>query len=118
MPLPPESVVVDLRKGTASMRMSRVALADQTDLNNALQHGPAIPATVSFDVRWGAARGMKMMKMKQIRNTQHRFALEMHETPSTIDWQADRGDLKVASDAGSAKSTFSFIGREQNGVFF
>ncbi len=90
------------------MKVSRAAIPDQQDIVNALNNGPSFPATVSFDVRWRGAMG-KMMKMKDVRNTQQKFAIQIMETSSTIDWQADRGDLKLV---------YSFVGRERNGAFF
>ncbi len=112
--MPPESTMADLNKGIAMMRWSRVPMPDQQDLMNALNNGPAFPATVSFDVRWSGG----MQKRKTLRNSQHRFALQIMETAATIEWQAERGDLRLTSDAGTAKTVYAFVGRERNGIFF
>jgi hypothetical protein len=96
------------------MRYSRVPMPDQQDIVNALHNGPSIPGVVSFTVRWGGAG-----KRKQIRSAQHRFVADIVENSSTIEWQAEVGDLKLASDqANTSKNVYSLIGRERNGAFF
>lgn len=113
-PIPRESVQVDLQRGTATMRMTQVPMRDQQNITNALNHGPSIPATVSFAVRWrGAGR------RRQVRKAQHRFAAQIVANRSTIEWQFEAGDHRVTSDpASTSKNVYSLLGRERNGVFF
>ncbi len=113
-PIPPESVQANVQRGTATMRMTQVPMPDQQNIVNALNHGPSLPATVSFTVRW---RGLG--KRRQLRSAQERFVAQTVENRSTIEWQFQTGDLRVASDpAQTSKNVYSFLGRERNGVFF
>lgn len=116
MPMAMSSVMVDLKKGAAMMRLPRMSMPDQGNLINALQNGPAVPASVAFTVRWGGA--MKMMKKKIIRNAQHRFVAEIMETESAMEWTADVGEYRLEADPKTIKSVYALIGRERNGVFY
>ncbi|MGQ0548207.1 MAG: hypothetical protein ACT4PY_00850 [Armatimonadota bacterium] len=96
------------------MRMTAVPMPDQQSIINALNHGPSIPATVSFTVRWtGAGR------RRQLRSAQQKFVAQVVENRSTIEWQFESGEFRVASDpAQTSKNVYSLLGRERNGVFF
>ncbi len=112
--MPPENVRVDLTKGTASMRLSRVSMLDQQDLANSLQGGPGVPVTVSFDIKWGGAG-----RRKEIRSAKERFRAQIVENTSTIEFQVEAGEFKFMSGpASTSKNVYSLIGRERNGVFF
>ncbi len=96
------------------MRMGPTAMPDQQSIINALNHGPSIPATVSFTARW---RGVG--KRKQLRNAQERFVAQTVENRSTIEWQFNSGPFRVVSDpAQTSKNVYSLLARERNGVFF
>jgi hypothetical protein len=83
---------------------------------NALQDGPSLEASVSFDVDWsGAAERVK------IRNTQTDFAGEFVRNSATLVWSAtNESGFSFQSDPSDplSKSDFATIGHERNGSFF
>ena len=55
IPLPESSLDVHFGKGTGSLHVSGLDVEDYHDIVNALQDGPSVEATVSFDIHWLAA---------------------------------------------------------------
>ena len=64
IPVPDDSVKIDLDNATASLRLNNVAVPDAHDLANSLTNGHGlpslsippiapVPAMVSFDIEWG-----------------------------------------------------------------
>lgn len=95
------------------MRLTNLAVPDFRDLGNALSGGPGVPATVSFDIRWGGTA-----KRLQLRNSDQGFAGQFIENSATVAWSANQAGFRFISDpANTTTNVFSVIGRERNGVF-
>lgn len=96
------------------MHLSDVDTLDFHDIVNDLLHGPAVPATVSFDVRWkGTGDHFRL------RDEANGFVGKFVESTATIEWSAEEADFTFVSDPASAStSEFAAVGHERNGVFF
>jgi len=114
IPLPENSVDVHFGKGTGSLHVSGLDVEDYHDIVNALQDGPSVEATVSFDIHWLGATDRF-----ELRDTANRFAGHYVHTPATIAWAATESGIQFVSDpADTTVNELSLIGHEHNGVFF
>lgn len=97
------------------MKIDDLATKDFGNVVNDLQHGPSVPATVSFDVQW-SGKGSQ----SQVRNAARGFRGEFVETlQATIAWSAQESGFTFVSDPAETSHTeFAELGREDNGVFF
>ena len=111
-PIDPGDVTVDLGAGTASLHVRDLDLEDYGNVVNALQDGPSVPATVSFDVTWAGGGHHRT----RIRNTDQRFVGEYIRDTATLVWSAREHGFAFRSDP--LKSGFAEIGSERNGHFF
>jgi hypothetical protein len=93
--------------------VANFAVQDDHDVRNALLRGPAVPATVSFDIRWtGTGRN-------RLRDAALGFDLLYRDATATIEWSARQAGFEFVSDPASTSTNFfSIIGVERNGVFF
>jgi len=120
MPIPRQSVEIDLEDRTARMHLEHWAIPDFTDIFNSagLTQPPLapIPSIVSFDVRWrGKAAPVPF------RDTTNHFVGDYVDSTATITWSAEQRatDFSFAShDAKDTTTVSGVIGRERNGVFF
>lgn len=113
-PIPQDSVVVHFGDGIASVKVTDLAEQDAGNVLNALQGGPTLPATVSFEMRW-AATGAPMALTDPV----HRFTGEFFISDLTIKCSAKTDRFTFESDpAETSVSVRSVLGRERNGVFF
>jgi hypothetical protein len=122
---PRDAVRIGANSGTASLRMSDVLIIDAHDLANALTNGrgfaslaippiPPTPATVSFDIEWNG-----VVARAEVTNEAQDFTGEFVETSASISWSARTdGFLFVSEPPNPARSLYSVIGHERNGVFF
>ena len=111
----PESVDVNLGKGSAVMRGTRLTMPDFGDFTNSLfGGGQTVPASVSFTVQWsGVADRMNVV------NTTDGHAGEFVVNRAQMEWSAVVGDYEFVSEPMSTSTSgFAEIGHEQNGVFF
>jgi hypothetical protein len=110
--LPKSAVALNLGQGTASYRMTNLALEDYGDINNALSDGASVPATVSFDVEWSG-----VVERGTTSDASNRFDLSFVRTGASIQWS---GSSSIGSFTSSAvtKVNFAQIAHETNGVFF
>jgi hypothetical protein len=111
----PESVDVNLGKGSAIMRGTGLVMPDFGDFGNSLFGGkPTTPASVSFNVRWGGV-GQRM----NVVNTDDGHRGEFVLNSAQMEWTAVVGDYEfVSAPMSTSKSDFAEIGHEQNGAFF
>jgi len=92
-----------------------IDLLDYGTIPNALALGPAVPATVHYDLRW---RG-PISREVNVRDTDHGFRGLFMENSATLTWTASRAGFTFASDAANtSKSLFAQLGQESNGIFF
>jgi hypothetical protein len=113
-PIPQDSVVVHFDDGVASVNVSNLKEDDAGNVLNALQGGPATPATVSFEMRW-AATGEPMALTDPV----HGFTGEFFISDFRMQWSAEKEGFTFESDpADTSVNVRSVLGRERNGVFF
>ena len=94
--------------------VSGLDVEDYHDIVNALQDGPSVEATVSFDIHWLGATDRF-----ELRDAANRFAGQYVHTPATIAWAATESGIQFVSDpANTSVNQLSLIGHEHNGVFF
>jgi len=125
MPLHPNSLKVEFNSARASMHAEGLSVPDAHDLANSLTHGQgllnppippiaAVPATVSFDVRWSGE-----ISRATVVNEAQNFRGDFIKTGSTIEWSSDqRGFFFDSEEPNPARNLGAVIGRERNGVFF
>ncbi len=116
VPLPADNAQVDLDRGTASYQLSNFALMDHHNVPNVLMGDkvPAVPATVSFEVRWAGGT-----RRTPVRDEKEQFTGEFAEATATAAWSSRQDGFSFTSDpASTSKSSFAAIGRERNGAFF
>jgi hypothetical protein len=114
IPIPDESVKIDLGKATASMAFSNLHTRDFHDFVNTAHRGPSVPADVSFRIRWSG-----VTDRVQIRDEKNQFVGNFIEDTATVSWSSKQKDFQFVSDpASTSTSLFAEIGRERNGVFF
>jgi hypothetical protein len=92
------------------MHVADLEVEDYHDVVNALQDGPSIDATVSFDVSWSGVN-----ERVKIRNSETDFAGEFIRNSATAVWSASESGFSFESDPGGG---FGTIGHERNGSFF
>jgi hypothetical protein len=120
VPIPANSVQVDVNTGIATYQVRNLATLDFHDFYNDANHGPAIPTTLSFTVRWG---GMITDRQRIVDSTNH-FRGDFVFNTATVVWSAfeptrPSGPTRFVSDpATTSHSDFAVVGHERNGVFF
>lgn len=117
VPIPPESVTMNLGEGVAEWHQHDVALSDYRSLIKSLGNppgGPLAPATVSFDITWGSPKATR-----QISDEKDRFAGTFADGIATVSFTAQTGDFYFVSDPGTtSKSELSWLGYETAGVYY
>src|SRR5205085_4688797 len=93
IPVPGESVQVDLEDATASIDISNQDVEDYHNIVNALMNGPSIPSTVSFHVRW-----FGVQERVRVRDQKQRFVADYIDDKATIAWSASRKGFTFVSD--------------------
>jgi hypothetical protein len=113
-PLPSDSVEIDLGSGTAKYALKNVETLDFHDFVNDLQHGPSVPVTISFNVRWSGKK-----RNFQLRDAATGFRGEFVDTGATMEWTVIEGSsVFVSAAAATSSSVSAVLGQEHNGVFF
>ena len=114
IPIPKDSVEIDLPAGTAEYALDDLETLDFHDLAKDLEHGPSVPVTISFRVRWSGVK-----KRFQLKDAATGFRGDFIDTSATMDWIVTEEDRAFFSDkAKTSVSLSAVIGREANGVFF
>jgi hypothetical protein len=124
-PIDRGSVHVDLGDGSAALHVADLDVEDYGNVVNALQDGPSVPASVSFDIAWKAEDdnegddnddGDGQSNRIKIRNADVGFRGEYVRNTATLVWSASESGFTFASNP--LASGFAEIGHERNGVFF
>jgi hypothetical protein len=110
-PISRDNIRISLAEGSASLHVSDLEIEDYHDVVNALQDGPSVPATVSFDVTWSG----NALRMK-IQNSDVGFAGQYVRNSATAVWSAGESDFRFHSNP--LTSGFATIGHHRNGTFF
>ena len=110
-PIDRDSVHAHVGHGTASLHVADLDVEDYHDVVNALQDGPSVEATVSFDIDWSGRD-----ELVKIQNFTNDFAGEYVRNTATLVWSARESGFSFQSD--SLASGFAEIGHERNGRFF
>ena len=114
VPIPSDSVAIDLGAGTAEYTLLQVPTLDFGTFRNDIAHGPSVPVTISFTVQWGGVK-----KQFNLRDAATGFRGEFVATAATMECSVSEASLTFVSDAASTSSDVSaVIGEEHNGVFF
>ena len=115
MPLPRDNpLVVDFPAGEATL-VADLDVLDYTSIPNAVNLGPAVPAEVSYELRWAGPISRDIMVQDSDRLFRGRFL----ENKATLTWSASRAGFKFVSDAANTStSVFAELARESNGLFF
>jgi membrane-associated phospholipid phosphatase len=112
--------VSNLGAGAAAMHVRNLALSDYFDIPNGLADGPAVDATVSFDVVWQGA----VKRAVNVQDAAHGFTGNFVENQATITWSGSNalgfGFFANPGNAATSVSGNSFaeLGHERNGIFF
>ena len=114
IPIPEDSVEIDLESGTAEYALNLLQTLDFHDLANDLEHGPSQTATISFHVRWSGKK-----RTFELADAATGFRGEFIDTSATMEWSAAEAHRAFVSDEAETSSSVSAVlGREQNGIFF
>ncbi len=114
VPIPEDSVGIDLDSGTAEYALHLFKTLDFHDFANDLEHGPAETATISFNVRWSGKK-----RSFTLQDAATGFRGDFIDTSATMEWSVAEEDRAFVSDeAETSFSVSAVLGREQNGVFF
>jgi hypothetical protein len=114
VPVSPDGLQVDPRDRSLALHAT-VPVFDDHDLLSTLRgSGPAVPATVSFAVRWSGAN-----QVRDLRNPGQGFAGVFLADTATIQWSVKQeGFAFDSAPARTSASVFAVLGVERNGVFF
>ena len=124
MPIPKDSVSLDLGEGKAAFCLSDVLMPDFRDLLTSLWGGGAVDgqgkplgrvfsSTVSLHAEWFDAGSIM-----QTRDPVNRFLYINAQTKASIRWRSVRRGSRFDSDDGPQQVLFAAIGSERNGSFF
>jgi hypothetical protein len=107
----PGDVNVNLGNGSASLHVANLDVEDYHNVGNALQDGPSVPASVSFDAIWSGVD-----ERVKIRNPDTGFGGQYVHNTATLTWSASESGFSFTSNP--LDSDFAEIGQERDGVFF
>ena len=113
--IPPENVQVNLDSGTASFLLNNATVHDYGNIPNALVGGGPVPvpATLSFEVRWGQPRERDM-----VYNEEQSFIGLFARNKAQMAWSATVGNYEfTSSPLATSSSSFAEVGYELNGIF-
>jgi hypothetical protein len=124
MPIPKDSVGMNIGGGEAFFCLSDAQMPDFGNLLNAFWGGgasdaeglplpPVFSSTITLDARWFNA-GAK----QRVRDPVNRFIYDNAQTSASIKWTSLRRGAKFESDDAGQEVQFAAIGIERNGTFF
>jgi hypothetical protein len=118
VPLPGDSVEVQMGAGKASMKATDLAAPDFFSIPNALLRfltPVSLPATCSFDIHWSGP----VTDRSRVDDPVVGFGGDFVLNQATMSWSATRSDgFRFVSDPSPTTSAFAQLGQMQNGVFF
>ena len=107
-------LLINFDTGEATL-IADIDLLDYGSIPNGLSLGPAVPANVTYEVRWSGPISRDIM----VQDTMNGFRGEFKENQATLRWSASRAGFTFASDpANTSMSSFAQLGQESNGIFF
>jgi hypothetical protein len=107
-------LLVDFEAAEATL-IADLDMQDYTKIPNSLALGPAVPANVTFELRWSGPINRDITVQDAANGFRGRFL----ENKATLSWTATRAGFKFVSDpANTSTSVFAELGRESNGIFF
>lgn len=87
---------------------------DYTNIPNALSLGAAVPADLTYELRWSGP----ITREVGFRDATNGFRGLYLENQAALSWTASRAGFTFASDpANTSTSVFAQLGRESNGIF-
>ena len=124
VPIPQDSVSLDLAQGKAAFCLSDILMPDLHDLLTALWGGgaldgqglplhPVFSSTVSLQAQW-----FDPTQIQQTRDPVNQFVYTNARTNASIQWSSVRRGVTFQSDNGPQQVLFAAVGMESNGVFF
>jgi hypothetical protein len=115
MPLPHDNpLTIDFEAGAATL-IADLDVLDYTSIPNAVTLGPAVPANVTFELRWSGPIKRDITFQDPTRTFRGRFL----ENQAILSWSASRSKFSFVSDAANTStSEFAELARESNGLFF
>lgn len=113
MPIPDDSVQVNLGQRRARMCLSEALMSDMENLTNAIALGQSFPSVVDFDVKWRGAR-----RRQTVRDRANRFEFDFFDAQASIVWNYSRSGRTYVSDPEGTTTRFAAFGFERNGRFF
>lgn len=112
--VPDDAVTVDLSEGVATMRVQSLEMLDSSTIQNNLAGGPALPATVEFELTWSAPTAVT-----SVVSAEQGFTGTFLDVTSALQWSAETAEFAFVSDPPlTSTSQFGQIGYEANGVYF
>jgi hypothetical protein len=92
-----------------------IDLLDYGNIPNALQLGAAVPANVTYELRWSGP----ISRIVSVADSAHTFRGQFMQNTASLTWSATRLGFTFASDpANTSTSLFAQLGQESNGIFF
>jgi hypothetical protein len=115
VPLSDDDVLlVDFEAGEATLIVD-IDVLDHTKKENAFVLGPAVPAALTYEVRW---RGPTKRDIT-VQDANNGFRGRFLENQATLSLSVSQAGFKFVSDpANTSTSVFAQLGREFNGIFF
>jgi hypothetical protein len=115
MPLPDDNpLVVNFEAGEATL-IAELDVLDYTSIPNAVNLGPAVPAEVSYELRWSGPISRDIT----FGDSDRGFRGQFRENKATLTWSASRSGFKFVSDAANTSSSvFAELACESNGIFY
>ena len=112
--VPENAIDVNFAAGKASFKVSDLDVEDYHDVVNALNDGPSVEASVSWDITWN-----HVLSRTKIRDVENLFAGEFVQSVAQTAWTGQTATAQFVSDpAGTSVNEFSLLARERNGFFF
>ncbi len=111
--------VSNLGGGVAAMHVANLAAQEQFDIPNSLANGPAVDATVSFDIVWQGP----VTRTVSVTDAKNGFTGIFFQDQATITWSASNAlGFGFFANPGNASTSvagafFAEIGHERNGIF-
>ena len=112
--VPENTIDVNFAAGTASFKVTDLDIEDYHDVVNAINDGPSVDASVSWDINWSEVLGRT-----KIRDVSNQFGGEFIQCVAQTEWSGETDTATFVSDpAATSINEFSLLARERNGSFF
>ena len=112
--IPEDAISVNFGAGKASFKVRDLDVEDYHDVVNALNDGPSVEASVSWDITWN-----HVLSRTKIRDVVNNFAGDFVQSVAQTAWTGKTATAEFVSDpAATSVNEFSLLARERNGSFF